>query len=218
MTFRAKAVTTEFNSARYTVFDTPVVRTLFRGASLLLLRAFGWRRVGDCPDLPRYVLIGAPHTSWWDAIFALAIAFAFRLKLFWMVKHTVFRWPFRFALGWLGGVPINRASREHVVSQVVHEFQANETLVLGILPEGTRRKVDYWKSGFYHIAMGADVPVLLAFLDYPSRTGGFGPLITLTGDEALDMTRIAEFYSTKRGRHPELMGPMRLSSQSRQLQ
>jgi 1-acyl-sn-glycerol-3-phosphate acyltransferase len=207
-------VAARFNATRYTVFDTPIVKTLFREASLILLRTLGWRRVGCLPTLPKYVLIGAHHTSWWDAIFALAIAFTFRLKLFWMVKHTVFRWPFRAVLGWLGGVPINRASRQDVVSQVVHEFQANETLVLGILPEGTRRKVDYWKSGFYHIAMGAGVPVLLAFLDYPSKTGGFGPLISLTGDEALDMTRIAEFYSTKTGKHPELTGPVRLSSQS----
>ena len=141
----------------------------------------------------------------------MAIVFSFRLRVFWMAKHTVFRWPFRSLLRWLGGVPIDRSSRQDVVSQCVRYFKANQRFILAILPEGTREKVDSWKSGFYHIAKGADVPVLFAYVDYPSRTGGFGPMIWLTDDAQADLARIADFYSTKTGRHPERTGPVRLS-------
>jgi 1-acyl-sn-glycerol-3-phosphate acyltransferase len=171
----------------------------------------GWRRVGQLPDRSHYVMVGAPHTSYWDAVYALAIAFTFQLRVFWLVKHTVFRWPFRALLRWLGGVPIDRRDRQDVVSQCIHHFKANRQFILAVLPEGTRERVDTWKSGFYNIAKGAGVPVLLAYLDYPSRTGGIGPLIVLTDDPQADVARIADFYSTKKGRHPDRTGPVRIS-------
>ncbi len=202
--------------ARFTVHDTPIIEPLLRSASLAFLGMTGWRRVGRLPDLPKYVLIGVHHTSFWDAIYALAIAFASQLRLHWMAKHTVFRRPFGTVLRWLGGVPIDRRSRHDVVSQCIRQFQTHEQFALGLLPEGTRRRVDAWKSGFYHIAKGANVPILLAFLDYPSKTGGFGPLIDLTDDPQADMARIVDFYSTKRGRHPERTGPMRLAASPRE--
>jgi 1-acyl-sn-glycerol-3-phosphate acyltransferase len=205
-------MTTELNTARYTVFDTPIVKTILRGIALLMFRTLGWRLVGRLPNIPKYVVIGAPHTSYWDAFYGMALPLAFRLKVFWMAKHTVFRPPFRSILSWLGGIPVNRDIRETVVSKSIQEFQASKELVLAVLPEGTRKKVDAWKSGFYHIAMGARVPVLFAFLDYPNKIGGFGPLITLTGDSTADLKRIADFYSTKTGKHPERTGPVRLSA------
>ncbi len=203
--------TVQSNIARFTVHDTPIVEPLLRVASRLFLRAAGWRRVGRLPDRAQYVMIGAPHTTYWDAVYAMAIALTFRLRVFWMAKHTVFRWPFCSLLRWLGGVPIDRRTRHDIVSQCVEHFRANQRFILAVLPEGTRRRVDAWKSGFYHIARGAGVPVLLAFLDYPSRTGGVGPLIWLTGDVETDLEEIAGFYSTKRGKHPEGTGPVRLS-------
>ena len=208
-------VTVKSNIARFTVHDTPIVEPLLRVASRLFIRAAGWRRVGRLPDRAQYVMIGAPHTSYWDAVYALAIAFTFQLRVFWLAKHTVFRWPFRSLLKWLGGVPIDRRGQRDVVSQCVDHFKADERFILAILPEGTRGKVDSWKSGFYHIAKGAGVPVLLAYLDYPSKTGGIGPLIWLTDDAQVDLAGIADFYSTKTGKHPERTGPVRLSSSDR---
>jgi 1-acyl-sn-glycerol-3-phosphate acyltransferase len=208
---RTTKVKVESNIARFTVHDTPIVEPFLRATAHLFLKATGWRRVGRLPDRAQYLMIGAPHTSYWDAVYAMAIALAFRLRVFWMAKHTVFRWPFRSLLRWLGGVPIDRCSRHDVVSQCVEHFRANQRFILAVLPEGTRRKVDSWKSGFYHIAKGAGVPVLLAFLDYPSRTGGLGPLIWLTDKVETDLAVIAGFYSTKTGKNPECTGPVRLS-------
>jgi 1-acyl-sn-glycerol-3-phosphate acyltransferase len=207
-------VTSHFNTTRYTVFDTPVIKTLLRGVSLLVLWVQGWHREGQTPDnVPKYVVVGAPHTSWYDAVFALAIAFVYRIKIFWLAKASAFRWPFRSLLLWLGGIPVDRAGGQDMVSQAIHQFQVNDRLIIVLTPEGTRKRVDAWKSGFYHIAMGANVPILLAFNDYLSRKIGFGPLITLTGDQDADMKKIAEFYADKKGRHPERIGPVRLRSQ-----
>ncbi len=207
------AATIQSSIARYTVHDTPLVEPLVRAAAHVLLGLTGWRLVGRLPDRRAYLMIGAPHTSYWDALYAMAIAFTFQLRVYWMAKHTVFRWPFGSLLKWLGGVPIDRRGPHDVVSQCIEHFRVNQRFILAVLPEGTRAKVSSWKSGFYHIATGAGVPVLLAFLDYPNKTGGFGPLIWLTGDVDADLARIAEFYATKRGKHPERTGPMRLSSQ-----
>ena len=201
-------VTEESKIARFTVHDTPVIEPLVRLASYVFPKMVGWRRVGRLPDHSQYLMIGAPHTSYWDGVYAMAIAFTFRLRVYWMAKHTVFRWPFRSLLKWLGGVPIDRRGRHNVVWQCVEHFKANRQFILAILPEGTRKRVETWKSGFYHIAMGAGVPVLPAFLDYPSRTGGVGPLICLTGDVDGDLKKIASFYSTKTGKHPECTGPV----------
>lgn len=200
-----------FEIARFTVHDTPVVAPLLAVVARLFLKVTGWQRVGEKPPCSKCVYIGAPHTSYWDAVLGLAIVFSARLRIFWMAKHTVFRWPFRSVLKWLGGVPIDRRGRFDIVSQCIHHFEVNERFMLAILPEGTRKRVETWKSGFYHIARGANVPVKLAFLDYPSKTGGFGPMIDLTGNVDGDLARINAFFSTKTGKHPKRSGPAKLS-------
>jgi len=189
-----------------TVFESSFLGGLLSGLSKFYLKIIGWRRVGLLPDIPRCVMIAAPHTSNWDAPIALAMVFAYRLKAHWLVKHTAFRWPFRGILRWLGGIPIDRTKSTDVVTQMVEELKKRAELVLLIAPEGTRRKVTRWKTGFYHIACGAGVPLVLAFLDYSRKEGGLGTVFYPTGDFNADMAEILGFYATITGRHPERMG------------
>lgn len=189
-----------------TVFESPVLGGLLCGLSNVYLKITGWRRVGLLPDIPRCVMIAAPHTSNWDAPIALAMVFAYRLKAHWLVKHTAFRWPFRGILRWLGAIPIDRTKSTDVVTQMVDELKKRAELVLLLSPEGTRKKVTRWKTGFYQIALGAGVPLVLAFLDYARKEGGLGPVFYPTGDFKADMTEIMKFYSTVTGRHPEKTG------------
>jgi 1-acyl-sn-glycerol-3-phosphate acyltransferase len=189
-----------------TVFESPFFSSLLCGLSKFYLKLSGWRRVGSLPDIARCVMIAAPHTSNWDAPIALAMMFAFRFKAHWLVKHTAFRWPFQGVLTWLGGIPINRKKSTDVVTQMVEELKRRTELVLLISPEGTRKRVHRWKTGFYHIACGAGVPLVLAFLDYSRKEGGLGPVFHPTGDLNADMAEILAFYSTVTGRHPERMG------------
>jgi 1-acyl-sn-glycerol-3-phosphate acyltransferase len=193
---------TEDSLMQFTIFDIPVLREIIRVLSLLFLKICGWRREGKLPDIPKYVLIAAPHTSNWDLPFSLAIAFAFRLKICWMGKHTLFRLPFGPLFRWLGGVPIDRTKSRDTVSQIAEVFRERARMVMLIAPEGTRKKVKAWKTGFYHIARGANVPVLLAFLDYMKKVGGFGPLIYLSESLEADMAVIRSFYATVTPKHP----------------
>ena len=189
-----------------TVFESPFFGVLLCGLSKFYLKLSGWRRVGRMPEVPRCVMIAAPHTSNWDAPIALAMVFAFRLKAHWLVKHTAFRWPFRGLLKWLGAIPIDRTRSTDVVTQMVEELKKPAELILLLAPEGTRKKVTHWKTGFYHIASKAGVPLVLAFLDYARKEGGIGPVIQPTGNFESQMAEILKFYSTVTGKHPERMG------------
>jgi 1-acyl-sn-glycerol-3-phosphate acyltransferase len=189
-----------------TVFESPFFSGLLCGLSKFYLNIIGWRRVGCLPELPRCVMIGAPHTSNWDAPIALAMVFAFRFKANWLVKHTAFRWPFRGVLSWLGGIPIDRTKSTDVVTQMVEELKKRAELVLLISPEGTRKKVTRWKTGFYHIACEAGVPLVLAFLDYARKEGGLGPVFHPTGNFEADISEILKFYTNVTGKRPERMG------------
>ena len=185
----------------HTIFDTPVLRTLVRWSAMLVLKLAGWRVQGRLPDTPRFVLIAAPHTSNWDPPLTLFIAFAPKASTYWLGKAAIFRPPFRGFFKWLGGIPIDRSRANNVVAQSIAQFAANERLILTVPPAGTRKRVMYWKSGFYHIANGARVPILLGFLDYRRRVGGIGPMVTPTGDIEADMRVIREFYSGITGKH-----------------
>ena len=192
---------------RYTIFDTPIISPILYGVSLLLLRIFGWRREGELPDIPKYVMVGAYHTSNWDFPFAVMFAFVLRIRICWMGKNSLFRWPFRSFFRWAGGIPIERSQHHGVVDETIRAFKENERLIMIITPEGTRRKVQTWKKGFYYIALGADVPMVLAFLDYRRKVAGLGPLVTATGDIEADLKVIREFFVNVTPRHPELASP-----------
>lgn len=189
---------------RWTVFNTPVVSTLLHGFSVLSLRLLGWRTDGVLPDEPKFVVVGAPHTSNWDMPLAIMFAFAYECNIFWLGKETLFRPLYGWFFRWLGGIRVDRNQRQGAVAQVVKTFNESDQLILVIAPEGTRKRVKRWKTGFYHIALGAKVPILVGFLDYRRKVGAIGPLIKPTGDFAADMRRIRDCFAGVTPKNPDL--------------
>lgn len=187
----------------YTIFDTPVLKTLLYWASLMYMKVFRWKREGKAPGIPKYVMIAAPHTSNWDLPITLILAFALRIKIFWLGKHSIFEPPFGHICRWLGGIPVDRRRSGDTVSQAVQTFNNRPELILVVPPEGTRKKVRYWKTGFYYIALGACVPIVLGFVDYKRKAGGIGPTIMPTGDIGADMAIIQEYYKNIIGKNAE---------------
>jgi 1-acyl-sn-glycerol-3-phosphate acyltransferase len=170
-----------------------------------VLRALGWRLDIHMPDLPKFVVIGVPHTSNWDFVVGIAAIIVMRVRVRWWVKHTAYRWPFRGLADWGGAIPVNRSAAHGVVDQTVAAFEREPTLVLGLTPEGTRGRVDHWKRGFYHVAVKADVPIVLGWFDYRRKVVGVGPVFWPTGDYAADTAKMLEFYrQTAVARHPAL--------------
>ncbi|MCF7823735.1 MAG: lysophospholipid acyltransferase family protein [Candidatus Marinimicrobia bacterium] len=163
----------------------------------------GWKFVGELPPQGKFVLICAPHTSNWDLIYLLAIMFMHRIKVSWVGKHTIFKKPFGGFMRWLGGIPVDRRAAHGVVDQIVDQYAEEDDLIIAMTPPGTRSKTDHWKSGFYHIAHKAQIPILLGFADYANKTAGTGPALIPSGDIKKDMDMIREFYRDKRGYHPE---------------
>jgi 1-acyl-sn-glycerol-3-phosphate acyltransferase len=187
----------------YTIFDTPILRTVLRWISICLLKISGWQAQGRLPDIPKFVMIAAPHTSNWDFPIMMFIIFKLKGKLYWMGKDALFRKPFKHFFKWLGGIPIDRSRSNNVVEQMVDKFNETDRLILTIPPSGTRKRVKKWKSGFYHIAAGAHVPVVLGFLDFKRKTGGVGPVVAITGDMDQDMQCIRAFYADIEGKYPQ---------------
>jgi 1-acyl-sn-glycerol-3-phosphate acyltransferase len=167
---------------------------------LMFLKLMGWRVEGKVPDIEKFVIIAAPHTSNWDFPITLAVCFALKMKIYWMGKAAMFRWPFAAALRWLGGIPIDRSKSHNVVEQSIQAFHKLEKLIMVVPPEGTRKKVSYWKTGFYHIAQGANVPIVLGFLDYRRKVGGIGPTFHPTGHIEKDIQTIRNFYAAIMGK------------------
>lgn len=174
-----------------------------RAAILGVYRLNGWRVEGDMPADRKMVVIAAPHTTNWDLPLMLAVAFYYRVDLKWMGKDGLFKPPFGGLMRALGGIPIDRSKSNDVVSQMVDVYAQADDLLVAIPPEGTRAKTRYWKTGFYHIADGAGVPIALGFLDYPTKTGGVGGLLHTTGDYGADLEEIKAFYAGKTGKHDD---------------
>ena len=193
-----------------TIFHSPVVNPVCRIIARLLLLCLRWRREGDLPNEPRYVLIAAPHTSNWDLFYTLLLAFDLNAKIYWMGKQAIFKKPFGGLMKWLGGIPIDRSKTNNVVDQAIEQFHQSDELVITVPPSGTRSQVAYWKTGFYYIAHGAGIPIALGFLDYGRKVGGIGPLVIPSGDYANDMDRIISFYSGITGKHPKKMSDMKI--------
>ena len=175
-----------------------------------ILKILGWKVEGRVPDAPKYVVIVAPHTSNWDYPIALMISWKFRMKGAWFGKSQIFKWPLlcRFFRK-TGGIPVDRTRHQGLVGQAVQVFKERDALVLAIAPEGTRAKVDYWKAGFYHIALEANVPIALGYLDFKRKAGGFGPLYQPTGDVDKDLAFISDFFDTITPRHPDRRSAVR---------
>lgn len=174
---------------------------------------FGWESEGGRPLESKFVLIAAPHTSNWDLPFMMALAWSYELKVSWMGKHVLFRWPHGPFMRWLGGIPINRDKANNRVQQMADEFAGRDNFVLIVPAEGTRSYTAHWKSGFYHIARSANVPIGMGYLDFERKRGGFGPGLIPTGDMRADMDQIRAFYGDKLGKNPELFGPILLKEE-----
>lgn len=170
----------------------------------VIMASFGWTIRGELPNLPKFVVIGAPHTSNRDWLLVMATAYALNVRISWMMKHTMFRGPLGTLLRRLGGVSINRREMQGVVEDCVAKFQRFEKFVLCITPEGTRSKVREWKKGFYHIATGAGVPIIPAIFDYGLKQVRFAPAFTPTGDLTADLSSLRALYAGVTAKNPHL--------------
>lgn len=175
----------------------------------LYLRAFGWRLAGSLP-CRRAVVIAAPHTSNWDLPFMLAVSYALGAKPSWLGKRELFGGPLGWLLRRLGGIAVDRSAPQGLVGEAVARFGERDELFLVIPPSGTRARAPYWKSGFYHVARGAGVPIVCAYLDYRARVGGIGLSLTPSQSIGADMDRIRAFYADKQAKFPAQMTPVRL--------
>ena len=188
-----------------TVFSTPIINTLLRTFSVCFLRLAGWKVEGSLPaGAQKSVLIAAPHTSNWDLPYTLMVAFALRLNIYWMGKEQLFKPPFRGLMMWLGGIPVAREKSSNVVAASVQAIaQVDGPVQLIVPPEGTRDKTRYWKTGFYYIALGAQVPIVMAYMDYTKKISGLGPVFAPSGDLDADMATIKSFYAQFEGKNAD---------------
>lgn len=175
-----------------------------------LLELRGWEFTGELPDAPKMIIVGAPHTTNWDFIVYLGFLHHFGVKASFIGKHTLFRWPFGYFFRWLGGIPVDRSRAAGLVQQVVEAIANSERMILVMAPEGTRKPVPYWKSGFLKIAAKAEIPIVLGYVDFPNRRAGLGPMVRYDGDATSLMDRARQFYADKQGLHPEGKGPVRV--------
>ncbi len=188
---------------RTTVFSTPVLTPLLRLLAILLLKLSGWKAVGRPLENARFVMIGAPHTSNWDFVLMLLVALKLRLKLHWMGKDTLFPAPVGWLMKWLGGIPVDRSRHHNLVDHTVAQYRENPELIVLVPPEGTRSRVKEWKTGFYHIAVNAEVPVLMGYIDAAKKEAGLADFFHPTGNLEVDMPVIRAFYAGKTGINPE---------------
>lgn len=182
-----------------TIFDTPFITPFIRMLCRFFLWVSGWEKEGGMPkNCQRCVIIAAPHSSNWDFPITLALFFLFRLKkVYWTGKESLFSFPFKTTMGWLGGIPIDRKLSNNYVEQLVELLRTNEEMMIVIQPEGTRKKVKEWKSGFYNVAREAGVPIVLGFLDYAKKTGGVLGTFTPSGkkeDTIIEIHKIKKRY------------------------
>lgn len=190
-----------------TFAQTPILGALFRLLSQAFLRMAGWRPEGGTLEARKAVIIAAPHTSNWDFLYLITLCAVLHADIYWMGKDTLFRWPFGRITKWFGGIPIDRSRANNVAAQTIQTFNECDDLYIIIPAEGTREKVQYWKRGFYYIAHGAGIPIMLGFLDYGRKRGGFGKALIPTGDIQADMKIIREYYAPVQARHPENTAP-----------
>lgn len=168
-----------------------------------MLSLLGWTVQADYPDVEKYVLIAAPHTSNWDFPLGIVAAKALNLDVRWLGKHTLFRWPYGWFFRAIGGTPVQRDQTLNLIQQISDLFDRSGQLILALAPEGTRSKTDHWKTGFYHIARAANVPIVMAYLDFGQRQVGIGGAFYPGDDIEATFAQIRQFYQGRRGKHPD---------------
>jgi 1-acyl-sn-glycerol-3-phosphate acyltransferase len=184
--------------------------TLLRRSLLGLLRLFGWSTSLAWPPESKGIILVYPHTSNWDFIVGVLFRFGHGLPANWLGKQEMFRPPFRGLLERIGGIAVDRRAAAGFIGGLVEEFRRRDWMWVAVAPEGTRSWTDHWKSGFYRIALAADLPVGLAYIDYGRRQVGIDTYLRFSGDEAADFAQLRAFYADKRGRRPGLAGEIRL--------
>jgi 1-acyl-sn-glycerol-3-phosphate acyltransferase len=176
---------------------------MIRTTSRIILRLFGWKTTGSFPPGSKYVVVVAPHTSNWDFIIGQLFCLSAGIKARVMIKKELFYFPLGNILRALGGIPVDRQGGSDIIDQMISRFNSADSFILTITPEGTRKKVTEWKTGFYRIAAGANVPVLLGFLDYEKKIVGTADIFYLSSDPGEDMKKIKQFYADKVPKYPE---------------
>lgn len=188
-----------------TIFNTPVITPCLRLLARLLLKLHGWKVVADkrTLDIKKFVLLAAPHTSNWDGYFFILAALKLKVNPQWMGKDKLFQFPLGGAMHWFGGIAVDRSKANNLVEATVNQYNARQELVIAVPPEGTRGKSERWKTGFYHIARGAAVPVVCGFVDFVKKEAGLGPVMEMGENLSAELTRLGNFYAGKVGKHPE---------------
>jgi len=187
-----------------TIFDSKIANFFLHYLARFVLFIMGWRIEGKSPDVKKFVLIAAPHTSNWDYFFTLLMAFALKLNIYAMGKKELCEGRLGKIVMWLGIIPIDRSKSSNTVDSAIEAFHQNEKMIMVIPPSGTRGRVKRWKSGFYYVALGAGVPISLGYLDYSTKTGSTGPLFTPTGNYEADMIDIKKHYKNFQGKYPDM--------------
>lgn len=185
-----------------TIFNAPVPSTIYHYLAVFFMHLAGWHIEGKLPDLPKFVLIGAPHTSNWDFVLFLGVIFSLRADVRFMGKAELFRFPIGWFFRYCGGVPVDRKKSTGLVDQMVEAANNADHFILTIAPEGTRHYVSDWKKGFYHIAKKAGIPIVLAIVDGKHKTVRIGQVFYPTEDMEADIKTIQGFFTGVVGIHP----------------
>jgi 1-acyl-sn-glycerol-3-phosphate acyltransferase len=167
-----------------------------------ILHLIGWRTNVILPGVSRYVLIGAPHTSNWDFAIMMMLTTSEGIAVSWMGKNSLFRGPLGMVMRFLGAIPVNRKEQTNLVDQISSMFDKKEDLIIVLSPEGTRSKTTRWRTGFYYIALKANIPIVMAYADYKNKVCGIGPSIKPTGNIQADFEIIQDFYKGIEGKYP----------------
>lgn len=184
-------------------FTTMNERTFTQKCARFALKLLGWKTLGTPPDVPRFVIIAAPHTSNWDFLYAILLSADLGMKIKWVGKKQLFRFPFGGIMRAMGGIGVDRSQRHNYVESTIQLLLNSERLGLIIPAEGTRSKALRWKTGFYYVALGAKVPIVCGFVNYKKKEGGVGLSFIPTGNINDDVQQLRDFYADKIGKHPE---------------
>src|SRR3954470_374222 len=174
-----------------------------RAVGRAMMTSGGWKFEGQVPDEPRFVIIVVPHTSNWDFIVGVGALFSLGFRISFLGKHTLFKWPLGVFMRWLGGVPVERSVSRDRVGENVSAFNSAEKMILAVAPEGTRKLVKDWKTGFYHVAEGAHVPIVPVAFDYGTKTVKLFAPVWTTGDKDGDIRRLKDLYRNVVPKNPE---------------
>jgi len=200
----------DYNTSLMSAIELSSTRNLSQTLAQNFLDIMGWKTEANLPPTSQYVMLGAHHTSNWDFPLALLVINAVGIQFNWVGKDSLFRPPFGGMARRLGGIPVDRSKNTKFVDQMIAAFHKHPDFTMVIAPEGTRKKTEYWRTGFYYIALGANVPIALAYLDYQRKVGGVGTYLMPSGDIQADMVKIREFYAGVTGKFPHQQGAIQI--------